>query len=448
MTFGYTPFDPFVVIAGTMYAAYLLTVRPVRLIAFLPIALSIYFFIPTISLLTLWRTIPLLLIGWLLQKKTIRLSTTARPIFGALVVLFLMSLGYAMLFGGDTQRAVIRGIYYMSTGALFLFAFEMGRRKDGYDLFVRGFAIAAIIYAAFGAYQVFAFYTDLPVRGIVYGPHSTGSIPSFGGIPRINSLANEPKRLGYVMFVGALACFALAKQLSGKPRRRFALAGLCVIALSLMTFSASYFLALLLFLAVATLFDPRIFVKGSLAVAAVLSVLAIGDPDGPIISPLVKSIENRVEEVETGLDGKVVYRQEFFANDYLDRNPLQAITGVGVGQYYKVLNGAYGVGVGYDEYGALKPLNSTLLEIIFDLSGVAALLLYAGLGALFFRLRRERFHFLALALLFLVIQSFTITTLLYIAVVAGVGLGQLQAARVHSSRALVPASAKSVIVTS
>jgi hypothetical protein len=77
------------------------------------------------------------------------------------------------------------------------------------------------------------------------------------------------------------------------------------------------------------------------------------------------------------------------------------------------------------------PLNSTLLEITFDLSGVAALLLYGGLAALLFRLRRERFHFLALALLFLVLQSLTITTLLYIAVVAGVGLGQLHAARVQ-----------------
>jgi hypothetical protein len=430
MTFGYTPFDPLVVVVGTLYAAYLLMVRPVRLMAFLPIALSIYFFIPALSLLTLWRTIPLLLIARLVQKGRIGLSAAARPVFGAILLLFVVSLGYAVVFGGDTQRAIIRGIYYMSAGALFLFAYEMGQRKEGYDLFVRGFAIAAVIYAVFGAYQILAFYTGLPVRGIVYGPDSTGTIPSANGIPRINSLANEPKRLGYVMFAGALACFALAMQLSGRPRRRFMLAGGAVVALSLMTFSASYFLALVLFGAAATVLYPRKLFKGSLAAAAVLSLLAVVDPDGPIISALVESVESRVEEVETGLDGNVVYRQEFFANDYLARHPLQAVTGVGVGQYYLVLNREYGTGVGYAENGGLMPLNSTLLEITLDLSGVAALLLYGGLAVLILRLRRERFHFLALALLFLVLQSLTITTLLYIAVVAGVGLGQLRGARV------------------
>lgn len=436
MTFGYTPFDPLVVLAGTIYAAHILSVRPVRLMSFLPLALSLYFFIPTVSYLTLWRTVPLLLIGWLLMKGRIRLAASARPLFGAIVVLFLGSLAFALVFGADAERAVIRSLYYMSAIALFLFAYEMGQKQEGYDLFVRGLAMVAILYAAYGAYQILAYYTGLPVRGIVYGPNRSGLIAAEAGIPRINSLANEPKRLGYVLFVGALACFALAFERSGKASRRYMFAGTGIVAISVMTFSGSYFLAVLLFVVGASLLYPMKMYKVAMAAGVVIAVLAVFNPSNPVITALETGIERRTEEVEVGLDGNVVYRQEFFANDYLARHPWQAVTGVGVGQYYNALNAEYGSGVGYDERGGLMPLNSMLLEIVFDLSGVAAFALYAGLGLLILKLRKKKFHFLALALLFLTMQSLTITTLLFICVFAGVAVGRLYAKDHLTSRTM------------
>jgi len=428
MVFGYTPFDPVVVLLGTIYAAYILTTRPVRLMGFLPLALSLYFFVPLVSYLTLWRTVPLLLLGRLLYVGRLRLSAAARPFFGALVILFGASLAYAIAYGADTERAVIRGIYYLSAIALFLFSYEMGRKQEGYELFVRGFVWVGILYAAYGVYQILAFYTGLPVRGIVYGPNSSGLIPVEGGIPRINSLANEPKRLGYVLFLAAMACVTLGLEQIGKTRLRYMVAAISIFLISVMTFSGSYFLAIALFAACATLLYPAKLLRFSLVGLLIAGMLSAVQPENRIISVIEDGIERRSAEVERGLDGAVVYRQEFFANDYLARHPKQALTGVGVGQYYRVLNRFYGTGVGYNERGALAPLNSTLLELTLDLSGVAAIIFYFGIAALILQLRRRRFHFLALALLFLALQSLTITTLLYMSAVAGVALGQVSTA--------------------
>lgn len=431
MVFGYTILDPIVVLSGTAYAGYLLLKRPVQLMAFLPLALSIFFFIPLATNLTLWQTVPLLLIGRLLLVGRARLSADARPIFGVLVILFVASLAYALVAGADPTRAIIRAMYYLSAFALFLFAYEMTLKPDGYALFVRGFAVVAILYGIYGAYQILAFYGGLPVRGIVYGPNSTGLIAMEYGLPRINSLANEPKRLGYVMFVGALACFTLAREKSGVTRRWLIAASGLSLGISLMTFAGSYFLAVALFIVCALFFYPlrvqRFVLAGSLVVAMFLA-LGYGDQ---IAESLQHGFERRMAEVEVGLDGKVVYRQEFFANDFIAKHPLEAVTGVGVGQYYSVLNREYGEGVGYSEKGGLAPLNSTLLETAFDVSGIAAGLLYGALGLLTLSLHRRGFVFLSLALLFLLIQSLTIQTLLYLAVVAGAGVAQLRVSRMN-----------------
>ena len=443
MVFGYTILDPIVVLSGTAYAGYLLLKRPVHLMAFLPLSLSIYFFIPLATYLTLWQTVPLLLLGRLLVVGPARLSVDVRSIVSLLVILFIASLAYALVSGADPTRAIIRAMYYLSAFALFWFAYEMALKPDGYSLFVRGFAVVAILYGIYGAYQILAFYGGLPVRGIVYGPNSTGLIATEYGLPRINSLANEPKRLGYVMFVGALACFTLAREKSGVTRRWLMAASALSLGISLITFSGSYFLAVALFIVCALFLYPsgvpRFVLAGSL-VAGMAMILGYGDH---IAEALQHGFERRMEEVEVGLDGRVVYRQEFFANDFIAKHPLQAVTGVGVGQYFSVLNREYGEGVGYNEKGGLAPLNSSLLETTFDVSGIAVGLLYGSLGVLTLRLHRRGFVFLSLALLFLLIQSLTIQTLLYLAVVAGVGVAQLRVSQMNrvaaARRRLAPA---------
>ncbi|MEM0935720.1 MAG: hypothetical protein AAGJ91_07445 [Pseudomonadota bacterium] len=433
MIFGYSPFDSLFVLGATALAAWLLIRRPVRLMAYLPSALCLYFFIPFLTLLTLWQTIPLLLLARIGLRARVFLPRSARPILGALFLIFCLSALYAFSTGTDLERAAIRSLYYLSAFALLLFSYEMSRTAEGYALFVRGFAVLGVVLALYGAYQIVAFYAGLPMRGIVRGTRGA-DIAFENGLLRINSLANEPKRLGYVMFVSALACFALAAEQTGKPRRRYHVAGAGVLAISITTFAGSYFLAIALFLAACAILYPirmqAWLVPGA---GALLLAFALGYGQ-PIAETIQHGVERRVAEIEVGLEGQRVYRQELYAQDYFFEHPWQIATGVGIGQYYKVLNREYGPGAGYGDGGSLVPMNSTFFELTFDFGAIGALLFYSGLIGLILQLWRNGQVFLTLALLFLTVQSLTILTQLYVALFVGVSLGQLQNAPRHAPR--------------
>lgn len=426
MIFGYTPLDPLVVLIGTTIALRYLQKKPLRLIGFMPTALSLWFFFPTITNLTLWQTVPMLLTGRLLLKGHWRLPHSAKPVLGFILLAFAGSAIFALMDGSDETRATIRIVYYLGVFALLSFAYEMGLKSDCYEILLKGLVALGIVYALYGVYQVFAFYTGLPLRGIVYSASGQGIVVEEGGLIRINSLTNEPKRLGYVLFLSGLACFFLARMRTAHRARQLRWAGYGIFAVSIMTFAGSYFLALALF-AIAVLFIyPSRATKYLVGVGIVLVGVALAFPELPLFDALQIGLERRLAEVEIGLDGTVVYRQEFFAWDYLSKNPLSGFTAVGLGQYPYVLNQEYGVGAGYTEKGNLAFVNSNFLELVFDLGGVTAFIAYAALFFLVLRLRRTGETFMCLGLLFLIFQSFTLLNLLFIALFAGVGLGRLQ----------------------
>lgn len=424
MVFGYTPLDPLVVLLGTLLAVWYLSQNPLKLLGFMPVALSLWFFVPLVTNLTLWQTVPLLLTARIFLKG-IYLPKSARPVILILLVCLVVSSFYALAFGADAIRASIRIVFYSGVFATFVFAYEMGRKPEAYEVFLKGFVVLGAIYAVYGVYQIFAFYTGLPLRGIVYSA-SGGSIMAFeGGLLRINSFANEPKRLGYVLFLSAVACFFLAQIRRESLARKLKLLGVGIFGVSILTFAGSYFLAIALFVVGALLMYPSRAVVYCFCVLVVAATISILIPELGVLEAIQHGYEERAAEVEVGLDGAVVYRQEFYAWDYLASNPLFSFTGVGIGQYFSELNKAYGVGVGFNEFGGLVPLNSNFLEMLFDLGAVAATLFYGGLVVLIFRLRKSRETFFCLSLLFLLVQSLTILNLLFIALFAGVAMGRL-----------------------
>jgi hypothetical protein len=437
MIFGYTPLDPLVVLIGTAIALRYLQKKPLRLIGFMPAALSLWFFFPTITNLTLWQTVPMLLTGRLLLKGHLRLPQSAKTVLAFVLLAFAGSALFALLGGSHGTRAAIRIVYYLGVFALLSFAYEMGRKPDCYETLLKGLVAVGIIYSLYGVYQIFAFYTGLPLRGIVYNASSSGSMAYEGGLLRINSLANEPKRLGYVLFLSGLACFFLARMRTVRRARQLRWAGYGIFAVSIMTFAGSYFLAVALFVIAVLLIYPSRATKYILGIGGVSLGVALAFPDLLLLDALQIGYERRMAEVEVGLDGFVVYRQEFFAWDYLFKNPVSGFTGVGLGQYFSVLNQEYGLGAGYTEDGGLASLNSNFLEMVFDLGGITALIVYASLFFLVLRLRRSGETFLCLALLFLVVQSFTIINLLFLALFAGVALGQLQRRKENFPREIV-----------
>lgn len=432
MLFGYTPLDPLVVLIGTGIAVFFLARNPVRLMGLMPTALTIYFFIPTVTLLTLWQTVPLLLTGRLFLKARIHVARFAQPFLMVLLFAFAASSLYAVLHGGDTTRAAVRMLYYLGLFALMSFAYEMGRKPECLNILMRGLVVLGAVLAVYGLYQFVAAQTGLPVRGIVRGLNGA-QMPFEGGVPRINSFASEPKRLGYVMFLCGMAALFLARATPAKAQR-LTWTAYGIFALSIMTFAASYFLTIALFAAVALLLYPSRAAIYALGLILLGALIALVFPDLGLIDAIVEGYERRAAEFEVGLDGQVVYRQEFYAWDYLANNPASAISGVGLGQYFGVLNQAYGLGVGYSERGALLPLNSNFLELLFDLSGIAAVVVYAGIVLLILRLRSAGETFLCLALLFVTLQSLTILTLQWMVLFAGIGTARL--AMAHQDRKL------------
>jgi hypothetical protein len=434
MLIGYTQFDPFVVGLGTLWAVYLLSSSPIRLVGFLPIALSLYFFIPTVTYLTLWQTVPMVLTGWVLMRRKIDLSLLGRPVLAIIAIAFILSGSYAVFAGDDRVRALIRIIYYLGIFAIFLFCYEIGKRPDAYRWLLKGLAVTGMIYAAYGVYQIVGMQFGLPVRGILRGTDGVDMAYEYGFL-RINSLANEPKRLGYVLFLGALASVFLAHLQLNKGKFLW-LAAFGILATSVFTFAGSYFSALFLFVCAALLIYPSratLLFVGALIVGA---ITIITFPELGVYDALEQGYIRRIQEFEVGLDGQRVYRQEFFGEDYLDKNPFTMIHGVGLGQYFATLHREYGTGVGMNELGGLVPMNSNFLELVFDFGGIIALFFYTAIAVLIWKLRRASEHFLCLALLFVTMQSLVILTMPFMVLFAGLGTARLvvlRRARKHRS---------------
>ena len=152
-------------------------------------------------------------------------------------------------------------------------------------------------------------------------------------------------------------------------------------------------------------------------------------PDAGIYEAIQVGFERRFDEVEVGLDGQKVYRQEFFAWDYLGSHPVRALFGVGVGGYPSVFHDIYGAGAGLSPKGIPLYLNSNFLEIIFDLGAIFAALFYVSIGILVLKLRKAGETFLCLSLMFLILQSLTILTLQFVVIFAGVSIARLQVKR-------------------
>lgn len=415
------------VVLGTLFALGFLMRSPDRLISWLPSMLTIYFFIPAFTFITMWQTVPLMLMGRAGLRGKFRIGGHA--IFMVMVIFLSVASSFvsAMLFGSDHTRAVVRLLYYAGILGLISYGFEMGRREHAYSLLLKGFALLGAVLAFYALYQILASYLGLPFRGILRG--TLRAAEAFeAGFPRVNSLASEPKRLGYVLCLSGISCFFLAR-ISGGRSRKLDILGFSIIIVSAFTFSASYFMAVFLsILVVIPLYGRKgLFIVG-LACAGVALLFMIM-PNSQFVEAIADGYSRRLEEVEVGIDGKFVYRQEFFAWDYLYNQPRNLLFGVGLGQYYSELNSIYGTGVGINEYGGFEPINSNALELLIELGVFVTVLIYGSVALLILKLRRWREDFVCIALILIAMQSFSILTMYFMALFVGFGSGRLKLKR-------------------
>ena len=441
MPTGFGIIDYIVVIASLVLASYLLTTRPQRLLLFLPTLVTIDFFIPFLSQLTPGRLVPLLIAAW--WGFTWRLPMKRWLLTGVGIVIIATLFG--MLMGDSGARPGIRAVSYLNLLILLGFSWQFATGKTGNRFLFQGFALAGVVHGFYSVYQILANRLGLPYRGIVYSADETGGGMIFGEAFRVNGLADEPKRLGLILLAGAIALVYLALCERGFMKR-YLWHGVAVMIflISFLTYSASYLVAVVIWVPVAVLLSSQGWKYGiGLSLVAGALMVFMGDTVRLYMENQQLLMERREMEMDQGLDAQKVYRQEFFAGEYLRESPMTVLTGVGMGRYYEVLNLNYGAGAGIDLWGGLLPLNSQPLEVIFDTGLPGFLLGYVGGIVLIWKVRRKgkAGYLLAALIAFELIQSLFVQSLPLLMIAMGGGAAMVWAhcdAKAGSGRLKMP----------
>lgn len=430
MATGFGIIDYIVVALITLFVLILLNRNPRRLLLWLPLLVTVDFFVPFGTQLTPSRFIPLILGCWLLFKGKLSIKRKEHFWLFPIVIILLISVSYSVVVGDAGIRPVFRTLHYLGLIFLFIFVTRTVREETDIKLLLWGLVLAGAVHGGYGLYQLLASNVGLPFRGIVYDESGRGYAFYVSGLLRVNGLADEPKRLGYILMVASLSSYYFLFQIkSYKNKNLIFITMITCIIVSFFTFSGSYYLSTILTILVISIFSTRLVRP----ILCLLGILAMFWWFSPITfekygKGIRQFLESRTVEIERGTDAENIYRQEFFARDYLEAFPETYLTGVGIGRYNVVFNEEYGSGAGYDKKGRLLFLNSQFYEILYDLGAPGIVVLYYGIVVLIFKIgKRDRLAYtLWTALIFLLIQSMTIQSIQYIAIVAGGGVVYLR----------------------
>ena len=443
MALGHGLLDYVVVTLVAFWTLRLLLKRPERMLIWLPLFLTIDFFIPMGTQLTPSRFVPFMLGAWLLHRGWLAPPPRYAAIVLSATIVILVSFSFSFVIDDAGTRPFFRLLHYLSLILVFLFVVRVSDKKLFIEYAVWGLFLAGLIHGAYAFYQQFADIVGLPYRGIVYSASGTSVAVHAGSGLRVNGLADEPKRLGYILFSATIiaAYFFLRKDrqdilaplgsLSKIFRSSLVLltTGLLLSIASLMTYSGSFFAAVALtgFILVLSFSARTWALMGAGAIFLLAGSFMAPDITDRYVGAIQELADSRINEFEVGLDGKKIYRQEFFAQDLVENNPMSLVWGVGLGRYNIVLYEKYGTGAGFGELGGIAPLNSQFFEIGFDIGLPGLVILFLGVSFLSIRIgRNSPLNFaLSTVLIFLTLQSLFIDNKFYVAFVAATGCAWL-----------------------
>jgi hypothetical protein len=378
---GHGLIDYLFVFAMLAYAFFAGQTKPHRILYILPACLSFFFFIPVGSNLTADKLVPaIFIVSVILSKGSDYFSIAnnkANYWVGKLWLLVSLSAIIGTMYSSYyatyvispqfKTRLITQLIGYINYILIFIIIRKELSKIGGKKIALNAFLITTSILCIYGVYQHFAHQLGLPYRGIVYSVNSTG----FGGyqdskdlIFRVNSLANEPKRLSYFLVISIIILLKykveILKKLNFIPY--LSLIGIHAIVLWL-TYSTSIYvsiLILIIFLIIYTLFIQ--FNKVLFQQLAILLIIGAGTYiyhkayfDTLYTLRVDKQLER--EEVRAEVKG-----QEFLIN-----NPELFIVGFGPGIYNFALSKEFPGTAGLTGNGTfLIPFNSGLLTYLFD----------------------------------------------------------------------------------
>ncbi len=388
---GHGPIDYLVVIGMVAMAFWFGLTNPQKILWLLPAATTFYFFIRVVTLLTPIKLVPFFfLLGVAIrgEKGYLRIQNRQWHIWVILLIAFATILGaiYLPTFKlivpspHTKTRLIVQLINYVNLVFIYFIVYRETRKAGGLGILFKSYLYTTSFLCLYGVYQWVASQTGLPMRGIVYNEDLVNAALDFENfIFRINSFANEPKRLSYILTI------SIVIMLSGKGYYRFFFKNKWVYYLVLglhlicifWTYSTSIYASIAVFVGLMLLLSirrvyHRFYYQISLLSLLLVSIVLVSLP--LLRERLLLLYELRIESQVSQIDGDVYVRTETDAINFLKLKPYHIPLGVGPGNYNFAFHEALGWNKGVTGV-YLYPLNSSLITIIMDF-GLMGLLIF------------------------------------------------------------------------
>lgn len=394
-TIGHGAIDYIVMLLFVLVTIWIGMTKPERILYILPAATTFHFFVNFGIELTPFKVVPLLLIivTALNGKRkyfSIKGNSWIYIAFAWVMISFVWGIliALAMDFFGFIQsplkRQIVQFIGYFNFVCVYLVAKKECADKEKFYLFVKSFIFTTTILCAYGIVQIFCYKFGIPFRWVVYGENQEIFNKKLAALQnpedilfRINSFANEPKRLSYVLPLAIFMIVGIRKVIGDAfmTKRNALLLIVLHMFCTFMTYSTSLYFAL-------AMFFPVIFFMGivrnthrNYTKFLIYALIGIVITSPLYIDLLLKLYELRVTAQLKGLEVIQWKRAEQFAMEALALAPWSAITGVGLGGWNFLftklgLQGYFLMGRGFMQ------MNSALLIMLFDMGIVGVAIFY------------------------------------------------------------------------
>jgi len=387
---GHGLLDYLFVLFMLSYAYWAGQTKPHRILYILPACLSCFFFIPFGSNLTADKLVPVMFIGSVVLSKGISYFSIKKKMnnswIGKIWLMILTSIivgiMYLIHYSNYIEsplintRLIVQVIGYINIALIYIIVRKECSIEKGKKLLLKSFIITTSILCFYGIYQYIAHLYGLPFRGIVYSAGETGigvfSDAESDVVFRINSFANEPKRLTYFLFVGLIILFKYREEIITKINVIYYVIIVMIhITVLWLTYSTSIYISIGIFAFCLMLYV--IFVKYNKALFRQLLFFIFL---GFVVFLYQKSYVERLYDarVSKQLEAEEI-RTEVIGQKFILTYPEMLIIGVGPGVYNFALTKEYPETPLVGRGTWLLPFNSGLMTYLYDFGVIGFCLL-------------------------------------------------------------------------
>ena len=407
------------------YAYYAGQTKPHRILYILPACLSCFFFIPVGSNLTADKLVPVIfIISIILSKGANYFSLSNKKNNGwigkmwilivfSIIIGFLYTNYYAYYINSPfiKTRLIIQIISYINFILLFIIARKECSKVNGKQILLKSFIITTTILCFYGVYQNFAHQFGLPYRGIVYSANHAGygafnDSSGSGGVFRVNSLANEPKRLTYFLVISLIILFKYRKKVINKTNLIVYLFLFTIHGIVLwLTYSTSIYISIAVFLIFLMLYI--LLISYNKVLFQQLSILLIIGGSTYFYQKVYFDSLYEIR-VDKQLEREEI-RVEIKAQEFLFNYPEMFILGLGPGNYNFALAKEYPGKAGLSGNGQyLRPFNSAIVTYLFDLGIIGLFLIISPFLLILFNNRVASKNEFSIFVIFLYCAAITL----------------------------------------